>query len=321
MNHPLNEPPLNEPPLASHRCTLALVLAALLGMSCGSRSTDSSPNGSETHFLSACVDSCDFGLECLNSVCTRPCENDSSCEALDAAATCSVGSDGQSSCQVLCTQDVECGSAGAGSSCQQGRCVQGQSPEGWSPAGQSSEGQGLAADDTAPGPQSTVSGSSGDASGQGSESAGPVGVGCTAVGCEDGVSVMLVPPDGVVSPGEFWVRVVIDGQTTLECSASYASGTTRPDCAFEELSLFVSPGEECREPVPSGEEACVRREEMAVGIRINGTPTQLDIEYTSSEGEIYSVTSTPEYQTLQPNGPQCEPTCFHAGETFFLEEQ
>jgi len=106
-----------------HAC-LALLLA-----SCGETTTPD--NGSETHFLLRCFDSCEQGFECLSGVCTRACEADVDCSDLDDAAVCAEAGAG---CRVLCESDQDCTAEHEDWLCDSGQCVSSKPPVDSSPS-------------------------------------------------------------------------------------------------------------------------------------------------------------------------------------------
>ena len=99
---------------------------AILGLllaSCGE--TSPPENGSETHFLLQCVESCGEGFECLSGVCTRDCEADTDCKDLSGAAVCADAAEG---CRVLCDADQDCTDENPDWECHDGQCRSGRPP-------------------------------------------------------------------------------------------------------------------------------------------------------------------------------------------------
>src|SRR6478609_10143335 len=92
---------------------VAILLAALaLAFSCARETTD--PTGGETHFLTRCAagaNTCGAKLTCVCGVCTLPCAERASCEALPAAQcvpgcmTDNVKAPGV--CEVSCVVDAD----------------------------------------------------------------------------------------------------------------------------------------------------------------------------------------------------------------------
>jgi hypothetical protein len=122
---------------------LALFVLSLLTTECGS--TGENPTGGETHFLKSCaLDSrtCGSELVCLCGVCSRPCNDAASCEALPGAgcalpgetATCAFASTGH--CDVACSEDAECATVSDAHRCIAGACRASESARNDCPATQ-----------------------------------------------------------------------------------------------------------------------------------------------------------------------------------------
>lgn len=110
-----------------------LAAAASLVAAFGCRERAEPIAGSETHFLSACNESCADGVECVCGACTRTCDDDSSCRSLSASATCvslvprvaegRCESDAPPAmCDVGCLQASDCAKLGARYRCDAGYC-------------------------------------------------------------------------------------------------------------------------------------------------------------------------------------------------------
>jgi hypothetical protein len=98
----------------------------VMGLFWGCGGSLGSEMGGESHFLIHCDDSCDAGLSCIASVCTRGCVIDEdSCTDLHPEAECTDASiePGQVAvCDVACTDDADCDGLGANFSCESGQC-------------------------------------------------------------------------------------------------------------------------------------------------------------------------------------------------------
>lgn len=105
-------------------CVLSLG-SALAG--CHSTPATTSGGDSDTHFLATCTDSCAGGLTCLCGVCTRLCDEQTSCGDLSAVATCENSCTSASSkvCDASCSKDADCSSLGSAFACDAGHCRQG----------------------------------------------------------------------------------------------------------------------------------------------------------------------------------------------------
>lgn len=134
-------------------------LCALLVLGACNSSANSPPYESETHFLSACVDSCPDDLSCVCGVCTRGCDEDAQCTALSTSATCVSVAQGcgasQEVCDVECTRERDCKD---GYECSDGRCRP--------PQAETTSGSGTGAESTMGASRdASVSGESGASSG------------------------------------------------------------------------------------------------------------------------------------------------------------
>jgi len=98
-------------------------LMALVIVACGE--TTSPDNGSETHFLFRCSESCDQGFECLSGACTENCEADADCSELDQAAVCADPGEG---CRVFCDSDADCSARNESWECEAGQCISTKPP-------------------------------------------------------------------------------------------------------------------------------------------------------------------------------------------------
>lgn len=107
---------------------ITVLLAALaFAFSCSHEGTD--PTGGETHFLTRCVpdsNTCGDQLTCLCGVCTLPCGERATCDALPVAQ-CVPGcttDEGKAPgvCEVSCVVDADCTVLSSAHRCEQGVC-------------------------------------------------------------------------------------------------------------------------------------------------------------------------------------------------------
>jgi hypothetical protein len=102
------------------------IIFALLAAALTSCAKSEDPmQGSQTHFLAACEDSCAAPYACLCGVCTLECDADPVCSAESSSAQCLSGSDSCGTdeiCDVECANDMECAALGSEHECEQGRC-------------------------------------------------------------------------------------------------------------------------------------------------------------------------------------------------------
>lgn len=117
---------------------LVVGVAGLAFFACGT-SKLTPQTGSETHFLTACTESCVSGAECVCGACTLTCTEDAECSELTGSAACvSLGprvaegrcsaNDAPSACDVSCLDAKECALLGADYDCVAGYCRQGAPP-------------------------------------------------------------------------------------------------------------------------------------------------------------------------------------------------
>ena len=114
--------------LSKVKSRIVILLGALaLAFSCNRESTD--PTGGETHFLTRCepgTNTCGGRLTCMCGVCTLPCTERATCQALPAAQCVPgcVPDDSQAPgvCEVSCVVDEDCAVLSRLHRCQQGVC-------------------------------------------------------------------------------------------------------------------------------------------------------------------------------------------------------
>ena len=119
------------------------------------------------------------------------------------------------------------------------------------------------------------------------------GKACTEIGCSDGATVRF---DGTLP----------DGTYTLEMADPGIQPST---CLFIVSGSDVDPAEDC--------ELSVAWVDGAVEATVNGiAPDELVVALTGPDGSaVVDDVLNPSYETFQPNGEDCEPTCMQAFET------
>jgi hypothetical protein len=105
------------------------------------------------------------------------------------------------------------------------------------------------------------------------EPAPPPAQACTRIGCEDGWTLELV--GAAALPATYTIRVLVDGAVVA--------------------SVQCSPARPCGEQV------------FVAGV----TAAEAELEIIGGAAPL-RWTVTPEYTSLQPNGPNCPPTCRQA---------
>jgi hypothetical protein len=105
-----------------------------VGFAAGCNPPNSEPTaGSESHFLTACVDTCAYGLSCRCGACTTGCTQTSDCAKFSPAAVCAQAApaDAGSSCEQAqtaphcdapCSSAGDCDALGSGYFCSRGYC-------------------------------------------------------------------------------------------------------------------------------------------------------------------------------------------------------
>lgn len=105
-------------------CSIALVSCLFVIASCA-KSSDPA-QGSQTHFLQSCDDSCPAPYDCLCGVCTIACTEDAMCGEHAEAASCVAVSDScmltSNVCDLACERDDDCATLGSSFECSAGQC-------------------------------------------------------------------------------------------------------------------------------------------------------------------------------------------------------
>lgn len=119
--------------MMKRRSTAGLVAVAVaMALGCGGQTRTTT--GSESHFLDTCLETgCGPGLSCICGTCTQTCAAASDCAALAEGSTCVEVADlpntsscstsrATSVCDVACSIDADCSSAGGDLRCVDGVC-------------------------------------------------------------------------------------------------------------------------------------------------------------------------------------------------------
>jgi hypothetical protein len=129
----------------------------------------------------------------------------------------------------------------------------------------------------------------------------PTQAGCTEIGCQDGLLVRVTPTSAWPS-GEYTFTIEADSGTTV-CTGSLPL----PACETRAISCDGN-------DVQVTESGCaLEPSQHAFGdLMFTSAPASLTVTVTRDGQQVGSRSWTPEYQTVQPNGPGCEPTCTNA---------
>ncbi len=113
---------------------LTYLMGVLISLTSGCTTPNTEPTaGSESHFLTACDDTCLSGLACLCGTCTQSCATSTECERLNPAAVCvaPLQSDAGPTCEqtqttphcdVPCVGPSDCSAFGTDFFCSRGYC-------------------------------------------------------------------------------------------------------------------------------------------------------------------------------------------------------
>jgi hypothetical protein len=130
------------------------------------------------------------------------------------------------------------------------------------------------------------------------------GMACTTIGCVDGFAVEFTPNAGWPA-GDYEFALVLDGDTTT-CTGALplpACGTSALTCTPASDRIMIS------------ESGCALAADAHgfAGFQINPpNPTAVNLTISRDGSVLVEQSWNPEYQTSQPNGPGCAPTCTSA---------
>jgi hypothetical protein len=123
---------------------------------------------------------------------------------------------------------------------------------------------------------------------------------CTEIGCADQVGVSF---ERTLWPaGDYTVTVTLDGDVT-ECAVTlpFASCDIDQPCTGDDAVLLELSG--C---------ALADDEHYIPGVMVMASPDLMVVSVSQDGTELGTETFEPEYETSQPNGEGCEPTCYTA---------
>jgi len=129
---------------------------------------------------------------------------------------------------------------------------------------------------------------------------------CTGLGCVDGMEVFF--SRDVYEPGIYTVEIDLHGEL-IHCQATIPLDSDASDgCTDGRVSLFLS-----------GSMLDVS-EQSIDGFFLDSTDTgAVAVTVSLDDAQIGYAAFEPDYQTLQPNGPECEPTCIYASRDVGLD--
>ena len=129
---------------------------------------------------------------------------------------------------------------------------------------------------------------------------------CTSMGCVDGLEVFFKRDD--YPPGVYTVEPDLHGEL-IHCQATIPLDSDASDgCSDGRVSLFLS-----------GSMLEVSEQSIDGFYLDSVDPSALAVTVSLDGAQIGYAAFEPGYQTLQPNGPECEPTCSYASRDLQLD--
>jgi hypothetical protein len=136
---------------------------------------------------------------------------------------------------------------------------------------------------------------------------GKLGKICTQIGCRD--QLVLQAPNVTLAPGKYLISVDADGKKA-SCPLEVAGKEMKTDgCTGDVEVKLALPGS-----VPVG------GAEGGFSLLFTSAPASVKVTVTSAaKKKVADQAFTPTYKTLQPNGPDCSPTCKQGQEALTLK--
>lgn len=129
--------------------------------------------------------------------------------------------------------------------------------------------------------------------------------GCTEIGCADGFTVQLQPE--LSTPGAIEVEVALDGEVVTCATTLPLDGDAPGGCEDDRVSLWLSGS------------ALPADQHRVTGLSVATTPTTIAITIRRDGEVVAQGEYTPAYETLQPNGEDCPPTCTYASDSLDVD--
>jgi hypothetical protein len=132
---------------------------------------------------------------------------------------------------------------------------------------------------------------------------------CTEIGCADGWSLTLVEADG--APAAHTLEALVDGAEFVCPQVSL--GARHVTCGAS-VTLELVDEVTCVEHETNGgiSQICTPTGRFEEILAVSGTPKTVLVTLRDAGGEERQETFVPEYESSQPNGPDCSPTCRQA---------
>jgi hypothetical protein len=126
-----------------------------------------------------------------------------------------------------------------------------------------------------------------------------IGHACTEVGCDSGLAVEFQKASGPWPAGSYQVAITADG-ATITCSTTLpftSASSPAGSCTSSDVTLGLSGS-----ALPAAQQAIS-------GLQFTTTPKSVKVTISRDGMQVASGDLTPAYETIMPNGPDCEPTC------------
>lgn len=137
---------------------------------------------------------------------------------------------------------------------------------------------------------------------------------CTTRGCGDGASITVRRADGALPA--VGVSLNVDGRV-VECAAPPVGGSAACDT---DVTIAARERVSCTEESDGQRRTltCVPTGEFEQVVSVRGTPASIRAVARTAGGVVVERTFTPQYRSVQPNGPDCEPVCRQWSEEWTL---
>jgi hypothetical protein len=130
-------------------------------------------------------------------------------------------------------------------------------------------------------------------------------LGCTEIGCSDGFTLTLEPV--LRSPGAYELTILADGQT-ITCHTSLP---------FDEAALGGCSSQEAW--IGLNGTALPEDQQSIDSFGLSSTPDEVAVQILRDGALVASNSYRPEWTVVQPNGPDCGPTCTQASDRMSID--
>ena len=137
---------------------------------------------------------------------------------------------------------------------------------------------------------------------------------CTLIGCQDQFTATVTVDATAVPAGTHTVNVSADG-TAMTCTFPFPQADAVAQCSGG-LTVIVQAAAVCttvQTDAAISEKCQAIDGKFTESISIPGTPSAVQVRQLVGGTVILDQSVAPTYQTNQPNGPGCGPTCHQAG--------